>query len=78
MTRLAITYQEAAEMLSISLRHFRSRVLPEVRTVRIGSAPRVPVAEVQRWLELQTASRSDGEEKSAAGTSVSRDWLPSS
>lgn len=49
--RVALTREEAAAALGVSLSHFSRHVAPELRMVRSGSTRLVPVAELQRWAE---------------------------
>lgn len=49
--RLALTRQEAAAALGVSLTFFADHVQPDLRLVRRGSVRVVPVTELQRWLD---------------------------
>ena len=49
--RVALTREEAAASLGLSLRHFERHVQPHLRIVRSGSVRLVPVAELERWAE---------------------------
>jgi excisionase family DNA binding protein len=49
--RVALTYDEAAAALGVSLSHFRRHVAPELRVVRSGAARLVPLSELQRWAD---------------------------
>lgn len=49
--RIAVTLEEAAASIGISLAHFRRHVLPELRTIRSGATRLVPVAELGRWAQ---------------------------
>lgn len=51
--RVALTYEEAAGALGVSVSHFKRHVLPHLRVVRMGSARIVPVAELHRFTETQ-------------------------
>jgi excisionase family DNA binding protein len=53
--RVALTREEAAASLGLSLRHFERHVQPHLRLVRSGSVRLVPVAELQRWTERSAA-----------------------
>jgi len=60
--RVALTREEAAVSLGVSLSHFARHVAPELRVVRSGSVRLVPVAELERWAEKNAtmAGASDG------------------
>jgi excisionase family DNA binding protein len=47
--RVALTREEAASALGVSLRHFARHVQPELRLIRSGSVRLVPVAELTQW-----------------------------
>jgi excisionase family DNA binding protein len=49
--RLALTREEAAASLGMSVSHFERHVQPTMRVVRSGQIVLVPVAEVERWLQ---------------------------
>ena len=49
--RLALTREEAAAALSMSLDSFERHVQPSIRMCRLGRMRRVPVRELDRWLE---------------------------
>jgi hypothetical protein len=49
--RLALTRQEAAAALGMSLDSFERHVQPTLRLVRLGRIRLVPVREIERWLE---------------------------
>jgi hypothetical protein len=49
--RLALTRQEAAAALGISINSFERHVQPELRLVRRGKLRLIPVRELERWLE---------------------------
>jgi hypothetical protein len=48
--RLALSREEAAAALGMSLNSFERHVQPTIRLVRLGRMRLVPVAEVNRWL----------------------------
>lgn len=54
--RLALTREEAAHSLGMSLNSFERHVQPTIRLVRLGRMRLVPVSEVERWLG-ENASR---------------------
>ncbi len=49
--RFALTREEAAASLGMSVSHFERNVQPTMRVVRSGQLVLVPVAEVERWLK---------------------------
>ena len=54
--RLALTREEAASALGMSLDSFERHVQPTIRLVRLGRIRLVPVREIDRWLD-ETAER---------------------
>jgi hypothetical protein len=48
--RLALTREEAAAALGMSLNSFERHVQPTIRLVRLGRMRLVPVQELGRWL----------------------------
>jgi hypothetical protein len=53
--RLALTREEAAAALGMSLNSFERHVQPTLRLVRLGRMRLVPVHELERWLDQQAA-----------------------
>jgi excisionase family DNA binding protein len=51
--RVALTREEAAHSLGVSLSFFAKHVQPQLKLVRIGSARLVPLRELERWLERE-------------------------
>jgi hypothetical protein len=49
--RLALSREDAAAALGMSLDSFERHVQPTVRMVRLGRMRLVPVAELARWLD---------------------------
>jgi hypothetical protein len=49
--RLALTRQEAAAALGMSINSFERHVQPELRLVRRGKLRLIPVHEIERWLD---------------------------
>jgi hypothetical protein len=49
--RVALTREEAAAALSMSLDSFERHVQPELRLIRRGKLRLVPVSELQRWAD---------------------------
>ena len=56
VSRLTLTPQEAAESLGISRDFFDAHVKPELRVVRRGRLVLVPVRELERWVEENSAA----------------------
>ncbi len=48
--RLALSREEAAASLGMSLDSFERHVQPTLRLVRLGRMRLVPIAELERWL----------------------------
>ena len=48
--RLALSRDEAAAALGMSLNSFERHVQPTIRLVRLGRMRLVPVGELERWL----------------------------
>jgi hypothetical protein len=48
--RLALSREEAAAALGMSLNSFERHVQPTIRLVRLGRMRLVPVGELERWL----------------------------
>ena len=53
--RVALTRQEAAGALGVSVDHFERHILPGLRVIRSGRLVLVPVAELDRWAQDQAA-----------------------
>ena len=49
--RLALTRQEAAAALGMSLDSWERHVQPSIRLVRLGRMRLIPITELERWLE---------------------------
>jgi len=49
--RLALTREEAAAALGMSVDSFERHVQPTIRLVRLGTMRLVPVREIDRWLD---------------------------
>ena len=73
ITRLPrlVPVPEAAAMLGVGETLFRSKVLPFIERVEIGSKVLVVVASLDEWVEELRATASVGAEKSADGRSGS-------
>lgn len=54
--RLLLTREQAAAALGISLDTFKRHVEPHLAFVVIGRRKQVPMAEIERWVELNTVS----------------------
>jgi hypothetical protein len=48
--RLALSREEAAHALGMSLNSFERHVQPTIRLVRLGRMRLVPIRELERWL----------------------------
>ena len=53
--RVALTRQEAAGALGVSVDHFERHILAGLRVIRSGRLVLVPVAELERWAQDQAA-----------------------
>jgi excisionase family DNA binding protein len=51
--RVALTRQEAAQSLGVSLSFFAEHVQPQLKLVRVGSVRLVPLRELDRWVERE-------------------------
>jgi excisionase family DNA binding protein len=60
LPRLALTREEAARSLGISVDSFERYVQPDLRLVRKGRLRLVPIAELERWLDRNAARTLDG------------------
>jgi hypothetical protein len=49
--RIAMSKQEAASALGVSIDFFDEHVVPDLRMVRVGRRRLVPIAELERWLD---------------------------
>ena len=56
VSRLTLTPQEAAESLGVSRDFFDEHVKPDLRVVRRGRLVLVPVRELERWVEENSAA----------------------
>ncbi len=52
---LAVSRDEAAALLSISVDTFERRVLPDLRVVQVGRRQLVPVRELEAWIASKSA-----------------------
>lgn len=57
--RLALSREEAASALGMSLDSFERHCQPTLRLVRLGRMRLVPVRELERWLEENAARTLD-------------------
>jgi excisionase family DNA binding protein len=51
--RLAVTKQEAAAALGVSVDFFDEHIVHELRIVRRGRRRLIPIRELERWLDQQ-------------------------
>ena len=58
--RLALTREDAATALDMSLDSFERHVQPSIRMCRLGRMRLVPVRELERWLEENAERTLDG------------------
>jgi hypothetical protein len=58
--RLALTREEAAAAVGMSLDSFERHVQPTLRLVRLGRMRLVPIAELERWLDEHAERTLDG------------------
>jgi len=58
--RLALTREEAAAAIGMSLDSFERHVQPTLRLVRLGRMRLVPIGELQRWLDEHAEWTLDG------------------
>jgi hypothetical protein len=58
--RLALSREEAAASLGMSLDSFERYCQPSLRLVRLGRLRLVPVAELARWLDAHAERTLDG------------------
>ena len=49
--RIAMSKQEAASALGVSIDFFDEHIVPDLRMVRVGRRRLVPIAELERWLD---------------------------
>ena len=52
---LAVSREEAAALLSVSVDTFERHVLPDLRVVQVGRRQLVPIRELEAWLTANTA-----------------------
>lgn len=55
LVRLALSKQEAAAALGVSVDYFEHHIQPELHIVRRGRRRLIPIAELERWLERAAA-----------------------
>jgi excisionase family DNA binding protein len=58
--RVALTLEEAAEAMGVSLSHLRRHILPDLRVIRSGSVRLVPVTELNAWAEREATYVGNG------------------
>lgn len=64
--RLALSRQQAANALGVSLAHFKARIQPELRPVYSGRLRLFPIAELERWLIENQGARPSQRNRGAA------------
>ena len=62
--RLALTREEAAASIGMSVDSWERHVQPSIRLIRLGRMRLVPIRELERWLE-QNAEHTITERKAA-------------
>jgi excisionase family DNA binding protein len=55
VARVALTRQEAAASIGVSVDHFERHVLQDLRVIRSGRLVLIPVQEMERWASEQAA-----------------------
>ncbi len=63
--RLALTREEAAASVGMSLDSFERHIQPSLRLVRLGRMRLVPVREIERWLDEHAQRTIPTKEKAA-------------
>jgi hypothetical protein len=62
--RVALTVDEAARAVGMSVRFFETQVLPHLRVIRLGNGSRrktyIALPELQGWIERKSALWIDG------------------
>ena len=58
--RIALTREEAAASLGVSLTTFKQQVQPDLRIVRRGKVRMIPVTELERWVDANAERVLDG------------------
>jgi|GEM_PF-5434696 len=53
--RLTLSKEQAARSLDMSVDSLERHVLPDLKLVRAGRLVRVPIRELERWVELNAA-----------------------
>ena len=56
---IAVTREEAARALGVSLSHFQRHIAPQLRTIRSSSVRLYPVTELERWAERSATMVTD-------------------
>jgi hypothetical protein len=64
--RVALTREEAAASLGVSLSHFARHVAPDLRMIRSGSVRLIPLRELERWAS-ETATLAGGSHEARMG-----------
>ena len=54
-TRLALSIEDAARVLSVSRDSFERHVMHEIRVVRVGRRLLVPMRELEAWIDRSSA-----------------------
>jgi hypothetical protein len=59
--RLALSQEEAAAALGVSVDFFAEHIRPELRVVRRGRKRIYPLPELQRWLDVEASRPLEGD-----------------
>jgi hypothetical protein len=57
---IAVTRDEAAHALGVSLSHFQRHIAPDLRTIRSGSVRLYPVRELELWADRSASLLDSG------------------
>jgi hypothetical protein len=60
LPQLLLTREDAARACGMSVDSFKRHVEPDLRIVRVSAMRRVPVAELEAWIEQRAARLPDG------------------
>jgi hypothetical protein len=64
--RFALTREEAAAAVGVSLSHFERHIQPDLKIIYSGSARLVPVSEVEGWTRREATLAGGASEPTAA------------
>ena len=72
-TRLALSIEDAARVLSVSRDSFERHVMREIRVVRVGRRLLVPIRELEAWIDRSSAIPLVGEVSSVRVSPMRKD-----